>query len=377
MPDVPGEPTQSRPNEIEVRVNGEPFFGWETVEVSRRLDAAAGAFRLQIATQQPWPVLPDGKVEIYVDGVTLPVLTGFVDQLDGRVSADSGSSYTVSGRDVTADLVDSSVDTGQMTYFELHPGELAVELAKPFPDVGVRYTIRPIVPFDVFKVEQGETVWSAIERAARMRGLLAYTAGDGVLTIVEPSKTRADVELVQGGAGNVLEASLRWSHADRFDTYIVRAQQPGTDDLFGELVAQVEATATDGEVSRHRPLVIVGEASMTPEIAQDRAQWEATVRAARAAVVTCKVQGWRQGPDGAVWQINQRVYTTVPRLQIESDLLVNGVKLSAGPMGATSTLELVRPDAYTLEPTIPAGDVSAIQKLLAGEEVEPQPEFVE
>lgn len=374
MPDVAGERARDRPDEIEVRVNGAPFFGWEAVQVTRRLDAAAGAFRLEVAQRQPWPVLPGDAVEILVEGS--PVLTGFVDQLDGRVT-DSGSSFTVAGRDVTGDLVDCSADVDGGEFFGLHPGQIAVALAKPFPDVLVRYTIRPVEPFDIFKVEQGETVWSAIERAARMRGLLAYTEGDGALVVVEPSKTRAEVDLIQGGAGNVLEATLRWSHEDRFQTYIVRGQAPGDDDTFGELVAQVEATASDGEVRRARPLVIVGETSLTPDLARDRAQWEATVRASRAAVVTVKVQGWRQKPTSDLWRVNQRVDVAIPRLQVESPLLVNAVKLERGPGGTLTTLELVRPDSYTLQPAIPEGDDSAIDKLLRGETVTPQAEAPE
>jgi prophage tail gpP-like protein len=89
----------------------------------------------------------------------------------------------------------------------------------------------------------------------------------------------------------------------------------------------------------------------TTEAAKKRAGWEATVRAARAGKLSVKVQGWSNGTSGGVWAINELVAVKIPSMRVNGDMLVSGVQFDVSLNGGTvTTLELVRPDAYKVEP---------------------------
>jgi prophage tail gpP-like protein len=96
--------------------------------------------------------------------------------------------------------------------------------------------------------------------------------------------------------------------------------------------------------------------------ARKRAQWEATVRAARAVSVSVTVQGWRQA-DGTLWPVNGLVQVDLPWLRISGEMLITELTYSLDESGTQTQMTLRRADAYTPEPEKPAeedpwGDVS-------------------
>jgi prophage tail gpP-like protein len=113
----------------------------------------------------------------------------------------------------------------------------------------------------------------------------------------------------------------------------------------------VRGEAVDSGVRRtDRVLVLHAEESLTKEQAKIRAQWEATVRAARAAAVSVTVQGWRQAT-GELWPVNARVAVRAPRLGIDGPMLITQATYEVSSEGGTTTqLSLKRPDAFTPEP---------------------------
>jgi len=94
---------------------------------------------------------------------------------------------------------------------------------------------------------------------------------------------------------------------------------------------------------------------MTLGQAQERANWEATVRAARAGTASVVVQGWTQ-ESGALWPLNVLVPVRSPFLGIDSDMLISGTHITLDDAGGSITeITLARPDAFTPEPFIPKG----------------------
>jgi len=359
---------------LRVRVDGRTFTGWTELELDRSLEAATGSFRLQFPTDlaRPIPVLPYQRVEVSFEDDL--VATGYVDTLDATSSRGSRTA-TISGRDVTADLVDSSA----LEPFELagvNLFELATRLADPFGiDVVARAT-NILEPFPTFRITPGEKAFAALERAARLRGVLIFTTGDGRLALEAPGIAGlAGVPLVEDPEkGNILEAKLAFSSVDRFQTYLVRGQAVGNADAFGLVASAVEGTATDPEVDRYRPLLVVAPQTVSIESAEELARWEATVRAARAARVEVQVQGVRQEPrpGSPLWRVNQRVRTRIPTLQVDAQLLVNRVRYSRSRgSGTRTTLELVRRDAYDPKPAIDPGE-DPLAALFGGETVDPE-----
>lgn len=329
---------------------GFEFSGWESVEVARSIDSAAGSFALSVSGFTPWPIRSGDAVQLDIAGE--PVITGHCDSMVASIDG-KRRTVKVSGRDLAADLVDCSATNLPGEFVGLDLLRLAQEIARPYGvDVIAGSNLSsPIFP--IFTLQQSESAWSAIERACRLRGFLAFSNASGQLQISKPAASSAEIDLRESPTGNVLAASVKISTKDRYSTYIVRGQAAGSDDGWGESVLAVEGRAADELVLRERTLVIIGEGPVTFASATDRAQWEATVRAARAAQLSVTVQGWRQyHPDGQLWRINQKVSVRIPSLQIEATMLIRSVKFARGNNGTVTELGLVRQDAYEPKPLV-------------------------
>lgn len=344
-------PIEVRGDELELLVGGRAFSGWESMSVARALDAVAARFSMVVSDRDPFPIRPGEECTVRVAGVTL--VTGFVDALEFE-GGPNGRRLTVSGRDRTGDLVDCSELSEPGEWSDIGLQELAQAIADPFGvEVRALFT-EELDPFFLFRRQPGETAWSAIERACRLRGVLAFSAGDGALLLDRPASSSSSVPLIEGGeSGNVEEWRIEVDHTNRFRTYFVQGQTRGSDEFSGELAAEVEGQAEDPGIERFRPLLVLAEGAITFEDAQDRAAWEATVRAARSSRLEVLVQGWRQTPGtGPVWSVNTLVPVSIPSAGLKRSLLVDSVTFTRTKDTTSTRLGLTRPDAYRPSPVV-------------------------
>ncbi len=360
MPDGPDAPrradelellVESEQDDDGVRFTGDALFAtWGELRVRRPLTGLAGGFTLTAPGRRAWPIRPGARVRVRIAGVQ--IIEGHVDKLAASTSK-RGRRVTLEGRDKTADLVDCSATNEPGEWTDVRIDELVRQLAEPY---GIEVTravdsLRLGAPLRLFRLQQSESAGSAIERALRLRALLAYTQGDGRLVISAPGESYAAGELVEGQHGNVIEAALSWTDRDRFRVYLVRGQRSGGDGGFGAEISAVEGRAMDLAVRRQRVLLSLADSSVTFTDAADRARWEATFRAARAQQLTVTVPGWRQGPDEGPWEVNRLVPAVIPSLGIDTSMLIDDVTFSRSRRSGTRTqLRLVPPDAYTPEP---------------------------
>lgn len=327
---------------VVVELEGVAYRNWETVRISRELNSGCGTFELSATLSHPFPAKAGVEARIRL-GPHLAA-TGYVDQLRLELSQ-NGHSLKVSGRDRTSDLVDCSVPPELGSLSQVFLDEIADEIARPYGIDVQTITTGPIFPSYV--ANQGDSAWAAIERAARLRAKLCYPTADGRLRIDSPGQLRASGTIREGTA----DLSLDWSTLDRFRVYVVRGQGRGSDNGWGAAVAAIEARVEDEELTRPRTLVVIAESAIDNATAKERAEWERTVRIARSASITATVRGWRQTPNGPLWELNQRVQVNVPRWRFRDELLVDGLEFTRGTDGTKTTLRLVRPNAYLREPT--------------------------
>lgn len=340
--------------------NAAAFTGWTDLVLERQIDALSGGFKLSSPPVRPWPLTTGAPVRIELAGEVL--LDGHVEELTAS-SSRTGRAVEIKGRDKTGDMVDCAA-TNEPGEFKLRSlFEIAQQLAKPF---GVKVESRHateqgddwlelIKPFEKFALRQGETAWSALERALRTRGFLGFTTGAGRIAIERPGPSRLEVALVEGE--NVLGVSLKDSTIDRFSTYTVRSQAQGSDQGWGTTVAEIQGTATDPNVTRFRPWLDFGETALTFESATERAAWEASVRAARAKRVQVDVQGWRMGRGLGVWQPNRLVDVHASSIGLGPvEMLIARVSLRRGRQGEVASLELRPAEAFRPAPEVPVDE---------------------
>lgn len=335
---------------VELLVDGKEYSGWKEVEITRSMESAAGAFALSVSERRPWSIIPNRRAEVRDRGV--PLAVGWIDKASSSFAATSHNRKVI-GRDLTADMVDCSAMNEEVEWTGLDLYELSTRLADPFGLDVVQDTFVGD-PFEVFRLQPGETAWEALERACRMRGLLAHADRFGALRLAKPGSKRSLVSLVEGQ--NILEASIEVDRSARFSNYTVRGQSQGSNNWNGELAAQPEGTAVDLAVERYRPLMVLGESNVTPTVAQDRAQWEAAVRAARGSKLVLKVQGWHQASTPSPWDVNMVAPCVIPYFGLDDELLITSLTHSQGASGTFTKLELMRPDAFLPQPAVPPTD---------------------
>lgn len=331
--------------EIRLSANGKAFYGWTRLKVSRGIETIASTFELGI-TENVGKDLKQAKIRqgdearLSIDDDT--VVTGFVDVR--RLSYDDKTyKISVSGRDRTADLVDCSAAHKGGQFLEQNFGQIAKALCEPFA-IPVHITVDVGDKFKKFKLQEGETVFEALERAARHRGLLLMADALGGLVITKPGRERVATPLVLGE--NIRSASGEFSQVDRFNLYTVKSQTTGDDWKTAGQIASPAAAVSDKNIRRHRPLIIIAEESSDAKACKDRATWERNVRAGRGGSVTYVVDGWRHA--GGLWQPNVMVPVKDALMGVNQDMLITRVVYILDAEGLRTEITVMDRAAYDI-----------------------------
>ncbi|MGA5655267.1 phage baseplate assembly protein [Rahnella contaminans] len=344
---------QAMQNSIVLTLGGQSFTGWTSASVSRSIENAAGQFQLGVAKPVGTSLdalKPGLAAKLTINGQA--VVTGWLDELNPSISTDSFS-ISVTGRDKTGDLVDcAAVYQGGM-WSGRTLAQIAADLCKPF-GIAVRWEVSDAAAgkaFSSFKLEHSETVYEALGRASRMRGVLMTSNAAGDLVFTQPGTASAgSLEL-----GKTL-LSLEYNHSwhDRFSLYKVvggHACGGSVGDALTD-VAQVtgpSAEVSDPEVTRYRPTIKIADHNITQQTAWARADHERRQAIAKSTRFTATVPGWYRA-DGALWDVNFMVTLTAAAFGINAlPLLIAAVEYQlSGDNGLTTQLTLAPRDGYVV-----------------------------
>ena len=362
--------------EVTLEVGGAVYSGWTSVEISRAIGEVAGTFTLSVsegwaATDgprlEPRRIRPGASCRVLSNGE--PAVTGYVEAYQPSF-APGAHQVTIAGASRPVDFAACAalVPGGQFKGYTL--GAIARALAAPFA-VGV--VAGEGAPIADLQVTPGEKVAEVLGRAAALQGLAIWDDAAGRLVIGRPGAGVLSAPLVQDA--DLVSGSAANDMADRFSHYLVRAQQP-TFAAFGgeglEASNAIEAEVRDGAVTRYRPLLFAGQASMDQAQALTRVKWERAVRAGGSLSVTATVKGWRRS-DGRLWSLNDRAPVVSPWLDLDGrELCVAALRFQKGKGGTVTGLTLVPPEALTPEPPDPPeGAGAALSIIPIGERSSP------
>lgn len=338
-------------DEFELRIGGSAYVGWTSIRLTKSLEQLAHSFAISLTdrwvageTVEPHAVQAGQSCSIVV--ADKPLINGYVDT--DRKDYDAGSRrISINGRSKTGDLVDCSsvYKTGKWRNQRLL--NIAKNLCDPFKinvwanpevDLGSRMNL---------SIEEGESVFNTLERAARMRGVLLLTDTNGDLFFDRVSTTRIATVLEFGV--NIKQSSYSNNWATRHSEYTIKSQAAGGDNLFGAAAAQIKRSVTDEAITRYRPIRLTAENESSGSELKKRVTWERNTRAGRSKRVSYTVQGWRH-TDG-FWAPNQLVQVKDPQQRIDDQLLVASVTFTRSESeGTISQLELAQPEAFGVEP---------------------------
>ena len=302
---------------VTLAVGGQLYQRWTAVKIIRGLKQVAAGFQISTPGEIDPPILPFAPCVLADDGE--PIVTGYVDECRIEVSA-RATSTRITGRSKTGQLVDC-MPQFPVTQFT---GNAFDQIARAVAGLlGINVVIGPGVviggQFADATFEWNETAFLFLERLARQRGLLLTDDAAGNLVIATLGTTPAPAALVAGPGGNVFSAHGVLSGRRRFSTYTVRSQA-GMFQTGGAAQNNVEGHGADPSVPLFRPWAGIAESALQQADAQKRADWEASHRLGAAVMGLLSVPEWRAGAaPGQLWQTNQLVSCTVPRLRPQGD----------------------------------------------------------
>ena len=328
---------------LQLKIDGKVFEGWTAAQITRGLRQASASFALELTDKwegTPWQVQPYQLCDVFYNGQK--VITGRIDSAAVSYDAESHT-VSVSGRSLTAVLVDCSAPSTQFNNQKIEA--IAAALAKPF-SVSVLAEVDTGKPIRSWKPDEGVTVFEAIEKLARLRGLLLTDNADGNLVITRAGNGRINTALVYGK--NIKSGSATFDVRDRFSEYTVKAQQKGSDSLDAVSAAHVVTKVIDPTVPYYRPLVLTAEDQADIETTKTRANWEMNARIGQSQSFSLVVQGWEH--DAGLWQPNFEARLTDPLLGVDVDLLIAQVVLSLSDSGTETAIEMAPKEAFLPEP---------------------------
>ncbi|HAX9759346.1 contractile injection system protein, VgrG/Pvc8 family [Escherichia coli] len=317
-------------NTVTLRTDGRLFTGWTSVSVTRSIESVAGYFELGVNVPPGTDLsglAPGKKFTLEIGGQI--VCTGYIDSRRRQMTADS-MKITVAGRDKTADLIDCAAvySGGQWKNRTLE--QIARDLCAPY-GVTVRWELsdkESSAAFPGFTLDHSETVYEALVRASRARGVLMTSNAAGELVFSRAASTATD-ELVLGE--NLLTLDFEEDFRDRFSEYTVkgyaRANGAEGDDIDAKSIVSRKGTATDSDVTRYRPMIIIADSKITAKDAQARALREQRRRLAKSITFEAEIDGWTR-KDGQLWMPNLLVTIDASKYAIKTtELLVSKVNL--------------------------------------------------
>lgn len=310
-------------------------LGLKEIEIESSAEEAVRQSRIVLVPgASGLDIIPGDPVEISAGGDL--ILTGYVrDVMPSHDANDHRLEVTACSR--TVDATETSVDhaSGEIINQPLD------KAAREFDGLGIGIESDDDLPVEPrIKIRPGETLFAAIERVSRGRGVLIHDTPEGRLRLATKPEGTHDGELAWGT--HILRASATLTERGRYSPVIVRGQTSESADIDAQ---RFEASATDDTVTRRRPMVLTLEGPANSERVIERATWAVQRNQGEAVSLQIMVKGWRDD-SGRIWQRNWLVRVVDKWLGVESRLVIKRVVLRQNDSdGTVADLELADPRA--------------------------------
>jgi prophage tail gpP-like protein len=351
---------------ITVEVDGKQYFGFKTTSAEITLDTMSGQFSLNQATLgseiSPFKVGQECVIRVEDE----QVITGFIEAIEVNYDAEDHS-ITLSGRDKTSDVIDSSTDKNIEFQSDLSLKENILQTLEKNNITGIDVVdnVGDIPAFTRQEIESesiGEQIGDFLQSMAAKKQVFLTTDGMGNIVISRSQGALVDEALVsdpENPSSNILKATVRYNDSDRFNTYTVFSQENNAaatsfGGIFsGENITNRKGLATDSDIRTSRNIAIQADRAYTATQLQERSQWEANIRRVRSEVYTCTVRGHKRSDNSGIWKPDQKVQIKDVFAGIEKNMLINRVVYTQSNEGTFSELSFVTEDAYKVEAELP------------------------
>ncbi|UCF50249.1 MAG: hypothetical protein JSU91_01855 [Thermoplasmatales archaeon] len=340
---------------MDLEINGQKYTGFLTAKVTHSIDEICHSLQFTATSDsiKNYPIKNNAECSVFIGA--REIFNGYIDIIEPIYSADSHT-INIQGRSKASVLVDSSVwDSktfkGPSSFLTIAQRVLAdIESDIIIIDqTGAINTYKKDI-----SAEPGESVFSFLERLAQKSQFMLVSDGSGNLNMIRTGLIRNTTLLLNqknGDNNNILTGSASYDYSRRYSEYRVVGQASSTSNISNEGQTKIIGTATDRDMNITKKLEIVVDQDLTIDQAKKLAQWECNIRRARSQKFNCTVYGHEKLI--GLWDINQITRVVDDYANIDSDMLIKSVEYTESNDGTFTNIELVPPDAYSLEENRP------------------------
>lgn len=338
-------------NELTVTIGSVSYKGFQSIDIVRTMRAMSGSFLVRTANffggPTSWKIAPGDPVKLKIDKKL--ILSGYLDSF--TFGGNKDSRWVIwGGRDSTGQLVDCSYSKEPNEWKKQSVGQLIRFLVSPFGisvNIDASASVINSKMLDSFKANEGDTVADLIIRLCYDHGVLPMTLGDGRLHITRAATVGTKEQLKD----NIISREARLTNIDRFSEYSVKGYGIGSsmkslNDWIG-----ISGQYSDPGVSLYRPRILFQDTPTDKAKLQDKAVWEANLRAGFSRALVYKTSEWVMS-DGVPWIPNMRLLVDDPMINLKRELLICDVRyLYNADDGYETELTLVDPNTFSLNRT--------------------------
>jgi prophage tail gpP-like protein len=350
------------PNDIFLEINGIRYEGWQSVNVSKSIEHLSGQFSFESSVKEVFlnnqrfienPIKAQDEARIFIDDNL--IITGTVEELNIAYSSDSHG-ISVSGRDKTGDLIDSSAI--QKSYnINNFPNLIRLVLSdNGYADIKVKndvFGLKALGSSEKIKTEAGDTVFSFLDRYAKKLQVLLNTDADGNIIITREGSTDAGGVLLStknNPNNNIFSANLSINTKQRYRFVEVYSQADNKS--YGVSAVSQKGAAEDDIIRAPRRIRINSSNTTTSDFLNDLAKWNVNVKRAKGQRYSARVVGYyADQASNTLWQPNTLVQVLDDKCNLDGSFLIQGVSYTKSSSGGSFTdLSIVNQGAFSLSP---------------------------
>ena len=373
---------QAPDNNLQIDINGQRFTGFTYASVQRSMDALCGTFFFSTTIKEDADGLIDNglkmddKVEIFIDDQK--VMTGYIEEL----SIDAGVNnheLSFGGRDITSDIIDSSMPTFNELNFKNFKILIEKVLNEAKIDVKVINNLTKqdldtlsFVAFggDGKAPDLNMTIFDFFDHFAKQKQVLLLTNEDGDLVITREESNISPGSLTcnkNDNNNNIISASVNINTYERFSKVNISAQDSNAVDK--NLINQ-EGFATDSQIRKSKQQRIFYPNKTTdPNALQNMSQWHVNMYKAKGTRYSTVTQGYYAQPVSEIlWKINTLVDVEDDLTKVKGQYLIEGFSFTKDvDSGSITRLNIVNKGSYSVKKEIEIEKEAGVNKSILEE----------
>tara|TARA_R110000868_G_scaffold389629_1_gene658949 strand:- start:79 stop:1203 length:1125 start_codon:yes stop_codon:yes gene_type:complete len=357
---------------LELKIKGSIFGGFTEARVNKTMKALCGEFEFLAGGDLTYSKLlelgliitKDSIVEILADGIK--IMTAYIEKQNIEYS-DNNYSISLSGREVTCDIVDCRISTSfrktaTTDFIQLTNSVFNFEKLKySIIDKSINSATKNFLSLDIQAPSSGEAVIDFLNKYAMKKYCALMTDENGNFLIANSGKGLSELSSyklrnVIGIENNIWKGSVNYDFSQLYNTYTYQSipnyQDIIDSDQTPKQQSNIQYTSNPDESIRvGRNFVEVESESYTLIKLKDRVSWKMQTQIANSRQYNVVLDGHSFIDDNnnkVVIKPNQLIDIVDETCNINETMLVNEIIYSMNSSGNSISIELVQEDAYNL-----------------------------